>query len=82
MTIVLFLALIRDRGSAGAGVLGFLYGLGYGLGTMHSLVGLFGALAISFMALMAGYFGLLATLIGLTRAQRSGELEERSVSRV
>lgn len=68
-SIVLFLFLIRDHSSGAARPLGLLYGFCYGLGTMHWLFGVFGVLAVSLVALMAAYFGLLATLIGLTRGR-------------
>jgi apolipoprotein N-acyltransferase len=49
--------------------LGLLYGVFYGLGTMYWLFGIFGPVAISFVALMGGYFGILATLIAMTRGR-------------
>src|SRR5262249_36598041 len=59
--------LIRDRGPAGAGVLGLSFGLAYGLGTMYWLFAVFGAWAAGFVLLFAGYLGLLAALAGATR---------------
>jgi apolipoprotein N-acyltransferase len=59
--------LLGRRPAAEARQLGILYGLAYGLGTMYWLFGLFGLVAISFVGLMAGYFGILATLIALVR---------------
>jgi apolipoprotein N-acyltransferase len=67
VSISLFLRLIRDRPVADARPLGVLYGLVYALTTMYWLFGIFGPFAISLIALMAAYFGLLATLIGITR---------------
>jgi apolipoprotein N-acyltransferase len=67
VSIALFLLLLGRRPAAEARQLGIVYGLGYGLGTMYWLFGMFGAVAIGFVALMAGYFGILATLIGLVR---------------
>jgi len=69
-SICLFLYLVHDKTSAQARQLGLLYGAAYGLGTMYWMFAIFGPLAISFVAIMGGYFGVLATLIGLTR-QRS-----------
>ena len=47
VSIVLFLALIRDRNGTQARSVGLLYGFCYGLGTMYWLFGLFGVVAIS-----------------------------------
>jgi apolipoprotein N-acyltransferase len=66
-SIALFLWLLGTRAPEEARQVGIIYGLTYGAGTMYWLFGLFGAVAISFVGLMAGYFGLLATLIALTR---------------
>ncbi len=70
ISIVLFLSIIHDRQTSEARRLGLVYGLFYGLGTMYWMFGIFGALAVSLIALMAGYFGILATAIGLTRGHR------------
>jgi apolipoprotein N-acyltransferase len=67
VSVCCFLYQVRDRTSAQARQLGLLYGLVYGLGTMYWIFGIFGPVAISFVALMAVYFGILATLIGMTR---------------
>jgi apolipoprotein N-acyltransferase len=67
VSIWLLLFLLRDRTAAEARSLGLLYGGVYGLGTMYWFFGIFGFYAISLIALMAFYFGLLATLIGMTR---------------
>jgi apolipoprotein N-acyltransferase len=69
VSITFFLWIIRNRNSSEARSLGILYGAVYGLGTMYWFFGLFGIYAISLIGLMAGYFGLLATLIGMTRRQ-------------
>src|SRR5437870_3306948 len=64
-----FIWIIRDQNATQARSIGILYGLFYGLGTMYWFFGLFGVFAVSLVAIMAGYFGLLATLIGMTRGQ-------------
>jgi apolipoprotein N-acyltransferase len=69
VSIYLFLSILRDRTATEARSLGMLYGFVYGLGTMYWFFGIFGFYAISLIALMAGYFGLLATLIGMTRGR-------------
>src|SRR5712692_6428224 len=69
LSISLFLILLREQTSEKARVLGLLYGLVYGLGTMSWFFGIFGAMAISLIALFAAYFGLLATLIGVTKGR-------------
>ena len=66
-SLCLFLFLLRNQTTAQARQLGLLYGALYGLGTMYWMFGIFGPLAISFVAIMAGYFGVLATLVGMTR---------------
>jgi apolipoprotein N-acyltransferase len=58
---------LRHRTTAEARQIGLLYGLFYGLGTMYWMFGIFGVVATSFVALMAAYFGILGTLIGMTR---------------
>jgi apolipoprotein N-acyltransferase len=67
VSIALFVWLLRGRTSGDARVIGLVYGLTYGLGTMYWLFGIFGFLAVSFVALMAGYFGILATAIAMTK---------------
>src|SRR5262249_800465 len=66
--IALLLLVLRDRSMESARNLGLLCGLAYGLGTMYWLFGIFGALAVPLVALMAGYFGLFTTLVGMTRS--------------
>ncbi len=66
-SLCLFLCLLRKHGPTQARPLGLLFGMFFGLGTMYWMFGIFGPLAISFIAIMAGYFGILATLIGMTR---------------
>ena len=72
VSISLLLYLLRDLDQGRARPVGLIYGLAFGSGTMYWLFrpGLFGPMAIPLVALMAGYFGLLTTLIALTR-QRS-----------
>jgi apolipoprotein N-acyltransferase len=67
VSVVVFLLLLRDEPSATARSLGLLYGSVYGLSTMYWFFGIFGVTAIGLIAIMAAYFGLLATLIGMTR---------------
>ena len=69
VSIALLVHLLRDLDQNQARPVGLIYGLVYGSGTMYWLFspGLFGLMAIPLVALMAGYFGLFATLFGLTR---------------
>jgi apolipoprotein N-acyltransferase len=69
VSIALLLRLLRDRGPERARNIGLIYGLVYGLGTMYWFFGIFRLLAIPLIALFAGYHGLLATLIALTRGK-------------
>jgi apolipoprotein N-acyltransferase len=69
VSIWLFLRMLRDMTATEARSLGLLYGCVYGLGTMYWFFGIFGPYAISLIALMAGYFGLLSTLIGMSRGR-------------
>jgi apolipoprotein N-acyltransferase len=69
LSISLILVLLRDQGTADARNLGLLYGLAYGLGTMHWLFGIFGLMALPLTVLMAGYFALWANLVGLTQGR-------------
>jgi apolipoprotein N-acyltransferase len=66
----LFLLLIRNQPGGGARNLGFCYGLALALGTMYWLFGLFGAVAVALLLVMAGYFWLLGALIGMTQGHR------------
>ncbi len=66
----LFLLLVKDQPTDVARNLGVLYGLALSLSTMYWFFGVFGILAVALVGLMAGYFGLLATLIALTRSHR------------
>ncbi len=70
VALALFLLLLRDQDVQTARNLGLVYGLVYGLSTMYWLFAIFGMQAIPLVAIMAGYFGVLATLIALTRAHR------------
>jgi apolipoprotein N-acyltransferase len=67
VSIALFLWMLRDKSSAQARSLGLLYGVVYAAGTMYWLFGIFAYMAISLLGIQAAYFGILATLIGLTR---------------
>ncbi len=67
VSIAIFLRLLRDQDAQTARNIGLIYGLAYAAGTMHWMFLIFGALAIPLLALMAAYFGLLATLFALTR---------------
>jgi apolipoprotein N-acyltransferase len=67
--VAMLLVLLRDRSTLTATRIGFLYGLAYGLGTMHWFFSLFSVLAIPLIAIFAAYFALLAYLIALTRNQ-------------
>ena len=66
-SLVLFLRLLRDENVRTARNLGLVYGLCFAAGTMYWMFAIFGRLAVPLLGLMAAYFGLLATLIGLTR---------------
>jgi apolipoprotein N-acyltransferase len=67
VSITVFLRLLRDQDSQTDRNLGLLYGLALAGGTMYWMFFLFGVFAVPLLALMAAYFGLLATLIGWTR---------------
>jgi apolipoprotein N-acyltransferase len=67
VSIVLFLHLLRDADSQTARNIGLLYSIALAGGTMYWLFFLFGVFAIPLVAIMAAYFGLLATLVGMTR---------------
>jgi apolipoprotein N-acyltransferase len=69
VSVAVFLRLLRDQDSQTARNIGLVYGLAFAGGTMYWMFGIFGALAVPLLALMAAYFGLLATLIALTRGQ-------------
>jgi apolipoprotein N-acyltransferase len=66
-SLVHFLRLLRDQDVQSARNIGLVYGLTFAAGTMHWMFGIFGVLAIPLLAIMATYFGLLATLFALTR---------------
>jgi hypothetical protein len=70
VSVCLLVYLLRDHSASESRGVGLLYGTVYGLGTMYWMFGIFGFLAISFVGLMAGYFGLMATLVGMTRGRR------------
>ena len=67
-SIALFILLIRNHEPQTARNLGLLYGLAFALGTMYWLFAIFKTMAIPLVAIMAGYFGILATLIAMTRS--------------
>jgi apolipoprotein N-acyltransferase len=67
VSIALFLRLLRDQDTQTARSIGLVYGLAFAAGTMHWMFLIFGALAIPLLAIMAAYFGLLATLFAQTR---------------
>jgi apolipoprotein N-acyltransferase len=67
VSLALFLRLLRDQDTQTARNIGLVYGLTFAAGTMHWMFLIFGVLAIPLLALMAAYFGLLATLFALTR---------------
>jgi apolipoprotein N-acyltransferase/predicted NAD-dependent protein-ADP-ribosyltransferase YbiA (DUF1768 family) len=69
VSTALFLRLIRDQDTLTARNLGVVYGVTYALGTMYWFFAVFGTYAIPLFGLMAAYFGLLATLIAMTRGQ-------------
>jgi apolipoprotein N-acyltransferase len=68
VSIALFLLLIRNHDPQTARNLGLLYGLTFALGTMYWLFAIFKTMAIPLVAIMAAYFGILATLIAMTRS--------------
>jgi apolipoprotein N-acyltransferase len=67
VSVAFFVRLLRDKTSAQARSIGLVYGAAFAAGTMYWLFGIFGLRAISFVALMAGYFGILSTLVGMTK---------------
>jgi apolipoprotein N-acyltransferase len=67
VSLALFLRLLRDQDVQTARNLGVVYGLTFAAGTMYWMFAIFGVLAVALLVFMAAYFGLLATLIGLTR---------------
>jgi apolipoprotein N-acyltransferase len=70
ISIAVFLRLLRDQDARAARNLGLVYGLAFAGGTMYWLFWIFKAMAVSLLAIQAGYFGLLATLVGLSRGLR------------
>lgn len=67
VSLALFLRLLRDQDTQTARNIGLVYGITFAAGTMHWMFLIFGVLAIPLLAIMAAYFGLLATLFALTR---------------
>jgi apolipoprotein N-acyltransferase len=69
VSLVLFLRLLRDQDVRTARNVGLVYGLTFAAGTMYWLFWIFGVFTIPLLALTAAYFGLLGTLVGLTRGR-------------
>src|SRR5262249_49010221 len=67
VSLALFVRLLRDHDTQTARNIGLVYGLTFAAGTMHWMFMIFGVLAIPLVAILAAYFGLLATLFALTR---------------
>jgi len=67
VSVALLLLLLRNQDGETARNCGLLFGRTYGLATMYWFFAVFGVLAIPLIGLMAAYFGLLATLIAMTR---------------
>src|SRR5207248_7599766 len=67
VSIALFLRLLRDQDAQTARNIGMVYGIAFAAGTMHWMFRIFGGLAVPLLAIMTAYFGLLATLVALTR---------------
>ena len=66
VSLYLFLRMIGGKNSAEARIFGLVYGFAFAFGTMYWLFGLFGFYAIVLIVIMADYFLLLGSLIGLT----------------
>jgi apolipoprotein N-acyltransferase len=67
VSLALFLRLLRDQDVRTARNLGLVYGLAFAGGTMYWMFNIFGVYTVCLLVLVAGYFGLLGTLIALTR---------------
>jgi Apolipoprotein N-acyltransferase N-terminal domain len=67
VSIALLFRLLRDLDVRTARNVGLVYGLAFAGGTMYWMFLIFGALAVPLLAIMAAYFGLLATLFAMTR---------------
>jgi apolipoprotein N-acyltransferase len=67
VSVCLLLRLLRDLDARTARNIGLVYGLTLAAGTMHWMFLIFGVMAVPLLAIMAAYFGLLATLVALTR---------------
>src|SRR5262245_5892088 len=72
LSLYLFLKTLGDKPPADARAIGLCYGFIFGLGTMYWLFGLFGPSALALVFIMAGYFAILGTAIGTTRAASAG----------
>jgi apolipoprotein N-acyltransferase len=67
VSLALLMLLLRDLDARSARNVALVYGFTFAAGTMHWMFHIFGALAVPLLAIMAGYFGLFATLFALTR---------------
>lgn len=67
VSVCLFLRLLRDQGVQAARNIGLVYGLAFAAVTMYWMILIFGARAVLLLMFMAAYFGLLSTLVALTR---------------
>jgi apolipoprotein N-acyltransferase len=68
MPISLFVLLraVGTKTGAEARGIGLCYGFFFGLGTMYWFFGIFGIYGLALVLLMGAYFGLLASLVGMT----------------
>ena len=66
-SVCIFLRLLRDHDAITARNIGLVYGIAFAAGTMYWMFLIFGALAVPLVAIMAAYFGLLGTLVALSR---------------
>lgn len=71
VSIIVLLRMIGEKPAGEARVVGLVYGAVFGAGTMYWMFNIFGLYAITLIALMAGYFGVFTTLVGLTRGNRA-----------
>jgi hypothetical protein len=69
VSVSLFLFLLRNQDTQTARNLGLVDGLSFALGTMYWMFAIFKLVAIPLVAIMAAYFGILATLVALTRGR-------------
>jgi apolipoprotein N-acyltransferase len=64
----LLFVLIHNRDTQTARNISLVFGITYAISTMYWLWAIFGPQAIPLWALMAGYFGLFGTLVGMTQS--------------